>query len=1001
MKNLYKSLLVIAAAALTTVSCQKNELPIEKAEGGIVNFNASVLETKTVFGTPSGNSYPTLWTEEDSKVGIALAGATNFKSADVIAAADGKSASFVYTIDEEKDSAPFQFQIVSPSTASLGISADKGINIYFATSQTPSATSVDPAAQVLYAQSDVFDEAPASVDIHFSHVSAYGKLTITGLDANAKISSVSLTAEEDWAGRWYYKVADGSFTANSASKTIDIVTSSAEDIWFACAPVDLGGKSLKLTVVTDKGNYVKTVTIPSGKKFEAGKIAKFNVSMSGVTPVAAKEFVLVTSASQLVPGSEVIIAAQKADYAIGTTQNGNNRAAVAITKNGDKLTAPSESVQIFTLEEGSKTGTYAFNAGNGYIYAASSDSNWLRTQDAADDNASFAIALNEGAALITAQGTYTHNTINYNSGSTLFSCYAADKPLTNGETAIYVSTEEVKPTLSKPTLVATIENDPTSYITIKLSWSNIDANANGIYVYLDGKKLEANYINANGTIIGYQAEDTEYKVKIEVTAEGYNSAFSDEYALIYKSGPTTSIANTLETAYTVAQARALVDAGKDLDTEVYVTGIVKSASFYQSSGTYNVFITDPNGTDEFEFYKFYEGANDTKFTEDYIKPDDSVTGYGKLTKYGTTYEFTAGCYLAAYEKGEGVTVPTFDSLASLIAAGVASNTTVTVTLKDEEITGFYTSSSGSKKGVYLEVSDQTIEIYGKNATVPDSWKEGGTISGTVTCSWEYFERDNIWELCPSNFDDFTYKAPAGPVAATISFSPAAVSVYENASATVTVTTDYDGTISVASANSSVATATISGKTITVKGVSAGTTTINVTGAATASYKAISTSINVTVSKQTSGSAKFVKVTSASDLKDGKYLIVYETDKIAFDGSLSKLDAAHNVVNVTIVSNEIAATDALIASTFTIATMSGGYSIMSASGKYISGKSDKNALNEGTAASANTISFDSGNAVITSNSSTLQFNATAGDSNYRFRYYYKAGQKAIQLYKLSD
>lgn len=999
MKNLYKSLLVIAAAALTTVSCQKNELPIERAEGGIVNFNASVLETKTVFGTPSGNNYPTLWTEEDSKVGIALAGATNFKNSDVIAAADGKSASFVYTIDEKKDNAPFQFQIVSPESAGLGISAEKGIHINFATSQTPSATSVDPAAQVLYAQSDVFDEAPASVDIHFSHVSAYGKLTVTGLDANAKISSVSLTAEDDWAGRWYYNPADGSFTANSASKTIDIVTSSAEDIWFACAPVDLGGKSLKLTVVTDKGNYVKTVTIPSGKKFEAGKIAKFNVSMSGVTPVAAKEFVLVTSASQLVPGSEVIIAAQKADYAIGTTQNGNNRAAVAISKNGDKISAPSESVQIFTLEEGSKTGTYAFNAGNGYIYAASSGSNWLRTQDAADDNASFAIALNEGAALITAQGTNTRNTINYNSGSTIFSCYAADKPQANGETAIYVSSEGVMPTLSKPTLVATIENDLTSCITIRLSWSNIDANANGIYVYLDGEKLEANYINANGTYIGNRCEDTEYKVKIEVAAEGYNSAFSNECTVIYKSG-TTSIANTLETAYTVAQARALVDAGKDLDTEVYVKGIVKSASFYQSSGTYNVFITDPHGTDEFEFYKFYEGANDTKFTEDYIKPGDSVTGYGKLTKYGTTYEFTAGCYLAAYEKGEGVTVPTFDSLASLIAAGVASNTTVTVTLKDEEIKSFYTSTSGDntyRNGVFLEVGDKTIEIYCKN--VPESWDVGGTISGTVTCPWK--EYNGTWELCPDNWNNLTYKAPTGPVAATISFSPAAVSVYENSNATVTVTTDYDGTISVASANSSVATASISGKTITVKGISAGTTTINVTGAATSNYKAISTSFNVTVSKQSSGSAKFVKVTSASDLTDGKYLIVYETDKIAFDGSLSKLDAAHNVVNVTIVSNEIAATDALIASTFTIAAMSGGYSILSASGKYIYGTSGKNALNEDTAASANAISFDSGNAVITSNSTTLQFNASSGDTNYRFRYYKSTNQKAIQLYKLSD
>lgn len=85
-----------------------------------------------------------------------------------------------------------------------------------------------------------------------------------------------------------------------------------------------------------------------------------------------------------------------------------------------------------------------------------------------------------------------------------------------------------------------------------------------------------------------------------------------------------------------------------------------------------------------------------------------------------------------------------------------------------------------------------------------------------------------------------------PVDASWSVSPASVSVRATKTANATITTNYNGTLSVASNNSSVATATINGKVITVTGVAEGTTTLTVTGTATSKYNAVSKTINVTV-----------------------------------------------------------------------------------------------------------------------------------------------------------
>ena len=134
---------------------------------------------------------------------------------------------------------------------------------------------------------------------------------------------------------------------------------------------------------------------------------------------------LVSDASKLAIGDKIVIAATDYDYAISTTQNKNNRGQAAITKTNSTITI-SETVQILTLEAGVVDNTFAFNTGSGYLYAASSSGNYLKTQTTNNENGSWSIAIDaKGVATVVAKGTSTRATMQYNQQSSLFACYSS------------------------------------------------------------------------------------------------------------------------------------------------------------------------------------------------------------------------------------------------------------------------------------------------------------------------------------------------------------------------------------------------------------------------------------------------------------------------------------------------------------------------------------------------------------------------------------------------
>ena len=159
---------------------------------------------------------------------------------------------------------------------------------------------------------------------------------------------------------------------------------------------------------------------------------------------------LVTDASTLKVGDEIVIAESDANYALSTTQNSNNRSATAITQNNNNTITIDDNVQIITLCDGLQDNTLGFSVGSaGFLYAASSSGNQLKSKSIRDNNCDWVISItNGGIATIKAQGTNTRNIMRYNpnSGNPIFACYASTST-TGSLPSIYKKVCTTEPTV--------------------------------------------------------------------------------------------------------------------------------------------------------------------------------------------------------------------------------------------------------------------------------------------------------------------------------------------------------------------------------------------------------------------------------------------------------------------------------------------------------------------------------------------------------------------------
>lgn len=312
MKRL-ETLCIAGAVAVLAVSCGK-EGAVRADGASKVEFTASELQVKTVFGEKADGEYPVLWTTKE-KVALFYNSQTGDQGwtnggqyVAVNPSADGHTAGFSASFTDD-GSRSHSFYAMSPLSAFKwmgnedwnGDGADEKI-LYaiIPHDQTPVPGTCDEKAQIVFAKEE-FSEFPDKVDLTFSHMTAYGLITSLSLPEEAT-EIVGLTIESDkfLSGEIYcnYNTPETILcNAKTAQKYIyldvnngGLKAKTLENVFFACTPQTDGndvfgeGDYLKFTIyTTDTDTWVKTVNFSADRTlaFKAGRISSFNVSAHG------------------------------------------------------------------------------------------------------------------------------------------------------------------------------------------------------------------------------------------------------------------------------------------------------------------------------------------------------------------------------------------------------------------------------------------------------------------------------------------------------------------------------------------------------------------------------------------------------------------------------------------------------------------------------------------------------------------------------------------------
>lgn len=166
------------------------------------------------------------------------------------------------------------------------------------------------------------------------------------------------------------------------------------------------------------------------------------------------------------------------------------------------------------------------------------------------------------------------------------------------------------------------------------------------------------------------AANNYYKFVFDCQAGTSNGLIQISKIAYYKVGDApqiVDITNTAETAYTIAKAKELIDAGEGLSESVYVKGIVSQASekINPTYGSLSYYISDDGTTgNELEVYGGLSFKGEKFTSVEDIKVGDVVVIYGKLKKFKTTYELDSNNILISLNgKTTGITNITLDEAA--------------------------------------------------------------------------------------------------------------------------------------------------------------------------------------------------------------------------------------------------------------------------------------------------------------------------------------------------
>ena len=264
------------------------------------------------------------------------------------------------------------------------------------------------------------------------------------------------------------------------------------------------------------------------------------------------------------------------DKAMGL-QNNNNRAAVAITIENGVAQVSSTDVYEFVINSfgvcDTITESYLYTiydaSAPGYLYAASSGSNYLKTREFnIDANSLWTIAFGEeDNAVITARGDNTRNLMRYNSGSDLFACYGSGQQ----PVYLYVKDEEEPQYDFYKDIIGHGEDENNWRLIATPTADNADPDAVGMIAEDGAYDLYGYDSQAVGEEWqNYKIEGTEVRENGLEFGKGYLYASQNNVTLHFQGTPNSATEQEIGLQYAGANGWNLV--GNPLNTVAWIEG---------------------------------------------------------------------------------------------------------------------------------------------------------------------------------------------------------------------------------------------------------------------------------------------------------------------------------------------------------------------------------------------------------------------------------------------
>lgn len=248
-----------------------------------------------------------------------------------------------------------------------------------------------------------------------------------------------------------------------------------------------------------------------------------------------------------------------------------------------------------------------------------------------------------------------------------------------------------------------------------------------------------------------------------------------------------NVPGTETNPYTVAEARAAIDAGTGI-TGVYATGIVsKIVTAYNSTYgniSYNISADGTETADQLQAYRGFSYNGDWFTSADDIQVGDVVVVYGNLKKYNSTYEFDSGNQLVSLDRPV-ITTPTITATPTSLTGFTyvvdnGPSAAQTFTINGVNLTGNLNAVLDAASNFEVSVnenSDYSDHVYSDASVLPRTiyvrLKEGlavGDYSGTITLTSEGAEDVTValagsvtapeapnvtWDLSVASYDEVT------------------------------------------------------------------------------------------------------------------------------------------------------------------------------------------------------------------------------------------------------